>query len=228
MVKKHAITFHNASEPITELVTKFGGQPVWLTVAQWPLSRTTANPMKFVAQIALDPVIFGDIPGKMAYLFITDEDEFVEDTWLPDGGENAVIVQPGIYLGSTKPLLTGPSLYRLIDSPGAKYRVPVACEFAVELHAGADSDFVDDSVLWGEWTETERDAYHAQLEADRNKIGGTPLFLQHSEFPGEGTWQLIVQLDSASVPFEINFGDMGWGYAFLSADGTTGKFLFQC
>jgi len=68
MVKKYAITFHGASEPITELVTKFGGQPVWLTAPQWPLSRTTANPMKFVAQIALDPAIFGDI--LVSYRFV--------------------------------------------------------------------------------------------------------------------------------------------------------------
>ena len=116
----------------------------------------------------------------------------------------------------------------MIDSPDAKYRVPSACEFAVELHAGEEPDFVDDSVLWDEWTEAEQDAYYAQVGADRNKIGGTPLFLQHTEFPGDGDWRLLVQLDSATVPFEINFGDMGWGYGFLSAEGTTGKFLFQC
>jgi hypothetical protein len=228
MVKKYAITFHDASAPITELVTKFGGQPVWWTTPQWPLSRTTGKPMKFVCQIALDPAIFGTIPGKMAYVFITDEDEFVEDTWQPDGGENAVIIQPGVYSGPINPLITGPSLYRMTEPLGAKYRVPLACELGVELHAGEEPGFVDNSVLWDEWTEAERDAYYAQVGTDRNKIGGTPLFLQNTEFPGKGTWQLIVQLDSASIPFEINFGDMGWGYAFLSADGTTGKFLFQC
>jgi len=29
------------------------------------------------------------------------------------------------------------------------------------------------------------------------------------------------------VPFEVNFGDAGVGYAFLSEDGTTSKFLWQ-
>ena len=60
-----------------------------------------------------------------------------------------------------------------------------------------------------------------------NKIGGTPIFLQADEFPGPGTWKLLLQLDSTTVPFSINFGDCGIAYAFISDDGSTAKFLWQ-
>lgn len=63
-----------------------------------------------------------------------------------------------------------------------------------------------------------------------NKIGGLPNFLQFKELPDgkEENWNLVLQLDSTSVPFCLNFGDSGVGYAFISNDGKTGKFLWQC
>jgi uncharacterized protein YwqG len=61
-----------------------------------------------------------------------------------------------------------------------------------------------------------------------NKLGGTPGFLQNEDYPGEGEWKLLLQLDSTKVPFYVNFGDAGVGYAFLSADGREARFLWQC
>jgi uncharacterized protein YwqG len=60
------------------------------------------------------------------------------------------------------------------------------------------------------------------------KIGGTSIFLQGEEYPEGGDWRLLLQLDSASVPFHVNFGDAGIGYAFISGDGNKGRFLWQC
>jgi hypothetical protein len=37
-----------------------------------------------------------------------------------------------------------------------------------------------------------------------------------------------MQLNANKDIFEVNFGDAGIGYAFLSEDGTRGKFLWQC
>ena len=62
------------------------------------------------------------------------------------------------------------------------------------------------------------------LDIDKNKIKGTPLFLQNTEFPGSGNWNLLMQLDSTAVPFFVNFGDAGIGYAFLSQDGKKRNF----
>lgn len=97
MPKKHRIEFHEASSPIADFVTKFGGQPTWVSEPQWPLSRETGNPMRFIRQIKLTNELFPNTTAQMAYLFMTDEEngEFVDGTYEPDGGENAVILQPG-------------------------------------------------------------------------------------------------------------------------------------
>jgi len=41
--------FTRVSEPVRTLITKFGGQPVWLTEPQWPLSSGwDKRPMMFI------------------------------------------------------------------------------------------------------------------------------------------------------------------------------------
>ncbi len=223
MVKRKTIQFIASAKPISECVTKFGGQPAWLAEPQWPRSRKTGNPMQFIGQVAIDPELFGPAPAQMAYLFMTDGD--VDCTWEADGGENAVILQPGPVNVPTRPLATGPSLYRKVRKFLTKRLVPEPCEFAVSLTPGEDPDFVDES----EWAKRDDSQEKCYLTAiDGNKIGGTPMFIQNAEFPGPGLWRLLLQLDSATVPFSINFGDVGVGYAFLSADGQEGKFLWQC
>jgi uncharacterized protein YwqG len=77
-----------------------------------------------------------------------------------------------------------------------------------------------------EWSEAEFDAYERPL--DGNKVAGTPGFIQADEFPEAGPWRLLLQLDSMTVPFHVNFGDAGIGYAYISEDGRSGRFLWQC
>ena len=61
------------------------------------------------------------------------------------------------------------------------------------------------------------------------RIGGVPVFLQAEESPSPETeWSFLIQIDSVSMPFEINFGDAGVGYAFINITGNSGKFLWQC
>jgi len=55
-----------------------------------------------------------------------------------------------------------------------------------------------------------------------------PCFIQADEFPEAGPWRLLLQLDSMTVPFHVNFGDAGIGYAYISEDGPSGTFLWQC
>src|SRR5690349_5931465 len=112
MPKKKSIEFFEAKRPITELRTKFGGQPVWLEKPEWPLSKKLGEPMRFIGQIALEPELFGDIPGRMAYLFMTDDPD-VDNTWSADEGENALIIQPGVPENKTEPLTKGPTFYRM-------------------------------------------------------------------------------------------------------------------
>ena len=213
-IPKRAISFREASAPITKLVTKFGGQPVWLGEPEWPLSRATGHPMRFICQIALNPDLFGSIPGRMAYVFMTDQGQFVDGTWEPEGGENAVIVQPGTPAVPTAPLVTGPTLQRGEDDPTGTHRAFKDVQYAVELTPGMDPErFSDDAAL---------------DHVSECKIGGAPAFLQGEEYPAGGPWRLLAQIDSGSNLFYLNFGDAGVGYVFLSADGTQGRFLWQC
>jgi|SRR5581483_6011438 len=215
MTKKYSVSFHAATAPITEPITKFGGQPVWITDPEWPVSKQTGNPMQFICQIALYPELFGDVAGKVAYVFMTDDEDNVDGTWDPDSGENAVIIQPNGTNVTTTAIATGPTLYRMEEKQDSELLQPIPCEFSVEVSPGDDPErgFEDD--LDG-------------VALEETKIGGTPIFLQEEEYPdGEG-WQLLLQLDSASAPFYVNFGDSGVGYVFISKDGRSGKFLWQC
>jgi uncharacterized protein YwqG len=210
MPKKHRIEFQEAAAPITKSITKFGGQPVWIADPQWPLSRQTGKPMRFICQIAISQELFPNSPVRMAYLFMTDEEggEFVDGTYEPDGGENAVILQPGNAPVPATNVAEGPTLYRMVEKPGHDRLQPEPCEFAVRV--------------------IEEDDTSETASLEENKIGGSPVFMQGDEYPFDGTCRLLLQLDSCGVPFYVNFGDAGVGYAFLNEAGDRAKFLWQC
>lgn len=118
MTQTLIIEFIPTKQACVELVTKFGGQPVWLNEPQWPHSRETGRPMQFIGQVALDERIFPSSLGKMAYIFMSDEHSQVLSS-RPDSGENAVIIQPSYEPPSIKvsPLTAGPTLYDLVFVP---------------------------------------------------------------------------------------------------------------
>ncbi|WP_224058200.1 hypothetical protein [Streptomyces kanamyceticus] len=66
--------FSETGRPVSTPTTKFGGQPVWLTDPQWPISAAWDRPMRFVGQIELGPVLGAAGHGKMAYVFVTHAD----------------------------------------------------------------------------------------------------------------------------------------------------------
>src|SRR5262245_38284025 len=174
MVKRATIEFVPATEAIRKPVTNFGGQPTWLASPQWPLSRETGPPMRFIGQVALTNDLFGNSDGRMAYLFMTDGDGYVSGTSEPDGGENAVIVQPGEALVPTQSLVEGPTLYRMVQQVGHDRLVPEPCEFAVHLTPLEDPEFIPEHDRW----ELGEEANRVYCEAlDGNKVGGTPGFL---------------------------------------------------
>ena len=207
-----SINFNQARAPITALSTKFGGQPVWLEAAQWPLSATTGNPMKFICQIELNRDLYPQAQGKMAYIFMTDEEDETAETWDPEAGENAVIIQPGTLSSRTKVknVTKGPTLDK-------EYEVVMHQKEELQLSEEVELNKLEDEAL---------DAYYEIIGG--NKIGGTPHFLQGEEYPEGNDWQLLLQLDSSQVPFEINFGDLGTGYVFINKEATVGRFLWQC
>ena len=210
MVKKYIMTARPVSEPITEPVTKLGGQPVWLDEPCWPLSKALGEPMGFIGQFVIYPEIFGETEARMAYLFMTDTFANVT-TWEPNAGENAVVLQPGEWDGPTAPLREGPTLNERIFDSNHRFVEQVSREYAVDLQPGDDPDTLEESE-----------------DVDESKIGGTPAYLQSPEYPDAGVWRLLAQIDAAIVPTGPNFGDAGIGYAFLSEDGKTARFLWQC
>jgi len=192
--------------------TKFGGQPDWFTKNEWPVSLETGKPMQFICQIDLREIGLDNLEAKFAYLFMTDdEEEYVDGTWEPDGGENAIILQPGHNTMGTRDVNDGPTLYTMVEQASHERLVPQPFECGVNLTPSIDKEVnVDDLEII-------------------NKFRGAPVFLQGEEYPSEeDTWELLIQLDSVKVPFYINFGDAGVGYGFISADGRKAKFLWQC
>ena len=173
--------------------TKFGGQPDWIEEPQWPLSKELNQPMRFIGQFSFDDIGLEEYAGKIAYIFMTEEDdEYVDGTWEHDSGENSIVIQSnGITDQPTKALAEGPS--RDLTSLSI-------------VKKKLDSDNIEGS-----------------------RVGGQPAFMQGEEYPGpKDDWQFFAQIDSCSLPFELNFGDAGIGYAFISKDGKQGKFLWQC
>lgn len=222
MVKKHVLAVQAVNEPIVDPVTKFGGQPIWIASPQWPISRSTGEQMRFLGQFRLDPELFGSLPCQMAYLFMTDGETDVDGTWLPDGGENAVILQPGTPPGSYQERSTGPTLFDVARDPDDGTTRVVPCEYRVHVSVGEDPDYLDENAFRarGEWN-----AYYDYVR--ESKVGGTPAFLQGPESPGPGAWRLLAQVNSTLTPCGINFGDGGVGYLFLSSDGREARFLWQ-
>ena len=162
----------------------------------------------------------------MAYIFMTDEGEdYVDGTWDPDGGENAVVIQPGTFAGPSSCIATGPSLYAMVEKPGKAHPEPEPVEFSVALEVTSEPEFSSEESRES-WSEEELDHYVQAL--DGNKIGGAPVFIQGDEIPKQGLWRLLLQLDSMTVPFFVNFGDAGVAYVFVNAEGSEGKFLWQC
>ena len=203
---------------------KFGGEPFGLPDSLWPKSRQTGQAMQFICQIPFGPELFTGVAESVAYLFMTCSGE-VGGAWLPDGGENALVVVPRERVTASFTVGEAPRLSRMVKKWWKKVLVPEVCVFEGSLTPSDDPVFVPESRLL-ELPETEATAYREAVTG--NKLGGTPGFLQGDELPFPEPWHLLLQLDSATVPFWINFGDTGIGYAFLNGDGTKGKFLWQC
>lgn len=211
--------YHRAETPVSEPITKFGGQPTWLGQPQWPLSAAWGTPMRFVCQIALEPELVGDGPGRLAYVFVThgdhgrDVEEFDPDVIFPDGGENAVVVQPGAFEGPTRSLTSGPTLYHDDGSPA---------EYTVDLVRGEDPEPISSEAFLA-LPSADRDRYFQAV--DHDKIGGTTLPLDKPDWPAGGPWRPLLRLATNWTPFYLNLGASPVALALLATDGRAGCLL---
>jgi len=179
--------------------------------------------MMFIGQVALATDVFGNVAGDMVYLFITDDCTGTLPTWDPDGGENAVIVQPGPNDLPVTRLLEGPSL-ELETSPIFSLRSRgKPFEYGVDLTFGEDPEPVSETVF-RTWDAASQQSYSKSLLG--TKVGGTPAWVQGEEYPGREFRKLVLQLE-ADHPVPLAFGDAGVGFIFIDERGEHAKFVWQ-
>jgi hypothetical protein len=217
------LSFHEASGPIRQAVTKFGGNPVWLTQPQWPLDPQSGKPMLFLGQVFLDPEIFGNLQGRLAYLFLPASDPL----WATPGyhaAGNVVLIQPGASPDlPAAPLTEGPSVCRVARGKRRwlllRERIAVPSEFAVSLTKRQDPEI--------DW-EADDPLAGIGHDLEECKIGGEPVWIQDEDWPYEDSRHLLLQLVWDKYPFHLALGDAGTLWAFLSRDGSQGTIRWQC
>ncbi|UQN05723.1 YwqG family protein [Deinococcus sp. QL22] len=212
-------SFVPASAPLRGPITKFGGQPLWMKDTQWPLSKATARPLRFIGQIDLTQPGLGLNDPTMAYLFVEiydqQDDKYYEENF-------AVILQPRLSIGMGGPV--GPVATEqewLLD--GKVVNEPDWAEMS-ERHStafeGSDEDFEAHTTAFG-----------------GPKLGGTPIAPEEISLPAgsEAGWQLLLQLpeheldsdNPDNVPFVMDYGDGGTGWFLLSKNKKEARFAWM-
>ena len=211
------IDFQRRETGSKELITKFGGQPDWVAIEDWPVSAGWENrKMTFIGQIFLKKNMLGNQQDLMVYLFMTQPECFEDSFYDPDiaaweGGETAVRIQR---LDGVQTPISGASGPTVFDENDAQYEyLPVLKEIqeADEISQGA----------------------YAQLDSEQfdcidiDKIGGTPAFFQGDDTPQEGCWKLLLQLHCNFLPFVLRAGGSPTMFVYVSKDFEKGGILIQ-
>ena len=214
------LTYKQISGDIDTPVTKFGGQPHWLSTPQWPVGRVDNQPMQFIGQIALSKDLFPVAAGKMAYIFADDmasqpaNTDMIDDS--SDWGVGVVIIQPGgIAEVPTIAKATGPEFIDP-DTKAKQVYLPDTVERKV------DPSFISDT-KWA--TMSDADLKKREFTFG-DKVGGTPAFIQRDQFPGCGTIDKLLW-QSVDAPFQQGLLHGGIGYAFVDPMVTTGRYFYQ-
>jgi uncharacterized protein (TIGR02996 family) len=235
--------YRRVKQPVTEPVTKFGGQPVWVSDPAWPISRR-GEVMRFVSQVSV-PAFFGaPLAGKMVYVFAVHPEfagwqEFCGrlSPLYPEEGDNAVVIQPDgdppaptwvRPLGAKgqrrrkRPLrvearISGPTLYDDKGQPG---------EWLVDLEPGADPDFTPNRTD----TFPSDDAWQRYWkEVYGEKIGGTPdwgngLAANINSLVVDPDWRLLLQYDYRGPYFSVWKNEFEWS-VWVTRDGKRGLLM---
>ncbi len=232
--------FRRVNKPITDLISKWGGQPVWVDRPMWPVA-VTGEVMQFQCQIKVPDFFGAPLAGKMVYVFQVgpewkDWREFAEEAHIevldPECGENAVIIQPDgdpptpIWVDEFEPdgqrrrgaplqieeRNSGPGLYDSEGNPG---------EWVCEFEEGTDPDYTPNSSDF--WDQDAWNAYWEQVYG--RKIGGTPLWGNGREsdidsLANDPDWRVLLQFQGL-VPHLNIWEAFGW-WVWVSRDAKRG------
>ncbi|MGF1490764.1 MAG: DUF1963 domain-containing protein [Prochloraceae cyanobacterium] len=234
----HKTQFQNVetTTEITSPITKFGGQPVWLSQPCWPLSFETSEKMLFMSQIALDPKLFPDSNGTMVYIFFYDCETIYEEAIaiVIQNLENLTYKDDGYEYVSEA---TGPAIYELNEDCQAIYK-----EYKAVLEPIEDEELIplEERFTIDDWDYEMKFQFSKPFLAG-NKIGGQPLYIQGrtnppSEFNSQ-EWLLLMQLAPNQgywnnlqpnfYPFHMDLDDCGILTIFISSDYKKTKCFIQ-
>lgn len=184
-------------------ITKFGGQPDWISDPQWPVSPAWDNrPLKFIGQIRLNDFYYELENLSLAYIFMTqpkdrDDSFFEPDIIYPDEGENAVIIQP--------------------DGKIPEY---------IHVEKFRTGPTVDCKNIWlPQTTEIEETPTTEFKQIDEDKFCGIPAFVYNSE--AETNSKLLLQLHTNWLPFYINAGGAPTMFVFINNKNDGGFILIE-
>jgi HEAT repeat protein len=194
-VPRWSLELRRADLPVSEPVTKFGGQPVWLEAPTWPIAAD-GGPMTFMAQFR--------VPGEdgLAYLFIDPSDPDDLDFSDPGFG-GCLLLQPGPPPARHLAQDVGPTYASEIQvlerfEPRSLWRL---VEYLPALEEGLD---------FPDWTPLAQElALDRDDHRDWNKLGGSPRYLQGG--PPAGQWRFLFQFTAALVGREMADGAECYG-----------------
>lgn len=199
-LRKRTFTFEESTTPITELKTKFGGQPVWLNEPAWPLNPESIadEKMLFLGQIVLEEEIFPNSNGAVVYLFFADYTELLYEE------ATAVVIQTASATYKTEyenfhlkyvAEATGKSIHEWDENNQA---IPKEYNLLLDpIETEIDTPVAE---RWDRWNDFDYDTglNFSKPELAGNKIGGQAICIGQLSNPpafyDSEDWHLLVQL----------------------------------
>lgn len=237
MLLKTQFQIVETSTPITEPITKFGGQPVWLNTPHWPIYPITGEPMMFQSQIVLDPALFPDSNGAMAYIFYGDEEQLsdVDFAVVLQTKENKSLNTQSEEIKFVAEA-TGPAIYEWIEVDEEDEKVfkeyKVIIEPVVEEKALPLRERYNRRTGGTDGLDYDEGYQFSKPELVGNKIGGQPFYVGTLDTPPEyftsDQWEQLLQLAPTQgywdnyqpnfYPFYMEMGEFGLLNVFITKD----------
>ena len=225
-----------SSTKITEPITKFGSQPVWISQPYWPLCPEIDEQMLFLAQISLDPKLFPNSNDTMVYIFFSEKCEPIYDEAIVtviQTSENVTLDDNFSYVSKA----IGRVIYEVDDNFQVIYK-----EYKVVLEPIEDEEIISIEEMYRIY-ELDYDTgfQFSKPELAGNKIGGQPLYMKSLTNIAEGfnseEWLLLLQLAPTQgfwdnlqpnfYPFHMELGEFGILTVLISSDYKRTKSYIQ-